>query len=83
MMDYYPEAQLMRGQGGRVTLVCTVAKNGSIDCVVVDETPQGKGFGTAAIRASKRFRIAPATENGVPTEGGKIRVPIRFDPPKG
>lgn len=75
---YYPERAMDRNQEGRVSLDCIVAADGRINCSVISEDPSGWGFGDAAIRISRSFRMAPATQDGVPTSGGRVRVPIRF-----
>jgi protein TonB len=69
---------LEREKSGRVVLACTIAANGSIDCAVASETPEGWGFGDAAMKMARLFQIAPMTVNGQPTAGGKINVPITF-----
>jgi periplasmic protein TonB len=76
---HYPPRALDRGQEGRVTLDCIVNADGRINCTVTGEEPSGWGFGEAAIRISRSFRMAPATRNGAPTSGGRVRVPIRFN----
>ena len=76
---YYPERALERGQEGRVSLACIVGADGRIACTVTSEDPQGWGFGEAALRISRHFRMAPATRDGVPTSGGRVNVPIRFN----
>ena len=76
---YYPERALERGQEGRVNLACVVAADGRISCAVTSEDPTGWGFGDAAIRISRHFRMAPATRDGAPTAGGRVNVPIRFN----
>lgn len=76
---YYPDRALEREQEGRVTLDCVVAADGRIACTVTSEEPAGWGFGEAALRISRFFRMAPATQDGVPTSGGRVRVPIRFN----
>jgi periplasmic protein TonB len=75
---YYPPRALEREQEGRVSLDCVVAADGRISCTVTSEDPSGWGFGEAAIRISRSFRMAPATRDGVPTSGGRVRVPITF-----
>jgi len=75
---YYPTRAVERDREGRVTLNCTVNADGTIACIVADESPQGWGFGEAAIQISKFFMMAPQTINGAPTSGGKISVPITF-----
>jgi len=76
---YYPNRALERGQEGSVTLSCVVAADGRIACTVSREDPTGWGFGEAALRISRHFRMAPATRDGVPTSGGRVNVPIRFN----
>ena len=41
------------------------------------------GFGEATLRMSKLFRMRPKTQDGAPVEGGSVRIPIRFNLPKG
>jgi protein TonB len=82
LLDFYPAGALDRGVGGRVVLNCLVGAGGGIECAVLSETPRGQGFARAALAASRLFRMAPATADGRPTEGGRIEVPIVFDPPK-
>lgn len=76
---YYPERALERGQEGRVNLACIVAADGRIACTVTSEDPSGWGFGEAALRISRHFRMAPATRDGAATSGGRVNVPIRFN----
>ncbi|MBL8548420.1 MAG: energy transducer TonB [Hyphomonadaceae bacterium] len=75
---YYPERALERERTGRVVLDCVVAADGRIGCGVASEDPTGWGFGEAAVRISRSFRMSPRMENGAPTEGGRVRVPINF-----
>ncbi len=76
---YYPERALERGQEGRVNLACIVAADGRISCSVTSEDPSGWGFGEAALRISRHFRMSPQTRDGVATSGGRVNVPIRFN----
>lgn len=73
---YYPERALERGQEGRVQLDCLVSADGRIACTVTSEDPQGWGFGDASLRVARHFRLAPATVDGRPTSGGRIRRTI-------
>jgi protein TonB len=75
---FYPPRALDRGVSGRVLLDCIVGADGRIACSVGSETPQGQGFGEAALRIAQSFRMAPQTVNGSPTDGGHVRVPITF-----
>lgn len=75
---HYPRRALERERDGRVVLDCVVAATGRLGCAVASETPAGWGFGEAALRISESFRMSPMLENGQPTEGGRVRVPIAF-----
>lgn len=73
---YYPA--LARGQGlnGRAVLQCVVRADGTLgDCIVVEETPAGVGFGEATMLASRKLRVGPAAPGGR-IEGATVRVPI-------
>jgi protein TonB len=75
---FYPDRAREREQEGRVTLDCLVSGDGRISCTVISEEPSGWGFGDAAVRISRSFRMAAQTSDGRPTTGGRIRVPITF-----
>jgi protein TonB len=75
---YYPSRALEREKEGKVVLNCVVQANGSISCSVSEESPEGWGFGDAAIKISRSFQMSPRLENGQPTEGGRVSVPIVF-----
>ncbi len=79
LADAYPGRALDLGMAGSVTLLCTVGVDGRVrDCKVAAETPKDLGFGPAALRLSRWFRIRPETENGEAIDGALVRVPLQF-----
>ena len=74
----YPSAALNAQREGRATLDCLVGHDGRIACTVIDQYPEGEGFGDAALRLSRLHRAAPQTRDGVATSGGRVRLTLRF-----
>lgn len=75
----YPERALREGIGGAVTLNCEVTAAGAVaHCLVAAESPQGYGFGRAAVGLSSRFRLRPQTVDGEAVGGASVRIPLRF-----
>jgi protein TonB len=81
---YYPERALRMNVDGRATLSCTVNARGTLEnCSVASEEPADQDFGQSAMRMSKLFKMRPQTKDGAPVDGGTVRIPIRFQIPKG
>ncbi|WP_372785769.1 energy transducer TonB [Phenylobacterium sp.] len=65
----------------RVKLACTVQQGGSVtDCKVLTEEPAGQGVGAAALTLAPHFRLTTWTAEGLPTVGGVINIPLRYEP---
>lgn len=84
MAEFYPSRARMRGLAGRATVSCSVLADGTLAaCQVISEDPVGEGFGEAAVKMAQVFRMRPMTKDGLPVEGGTVRIPLRFILPGG
>lgn len=64
----------------RVVMACKVVAQGIVEgCAVKSAEPTGLGYDQAALMLSKYFRLAVWTEEGLPTVGGTVVIPVRFD----
>ncbi|MBI1251213.1 MAG: hypothetical protein GC189_07060 [Alphaproteobacteria bacterium] len=74
----FPARALRENVSGRAELDCLILTTYQARCVVVSESPQGYGFGQAAMRASGGFRAERALDDGSPAVGARTRVAITF-----
>lgn len=76
---YYPAAALRRNMEGAVQLDCLVTTSGALQCAVLSETPANWGFGAAAIRIARDYRMVPAMRNGAAIEARyQMRIPFQL-----
>ncbi len=76
---FYPREAFMRGIAGEVVLDCEIDTQGRLSCAVVSETPEGQGFGEAALRIAGGHVMRPATQNGAPMRA-RYRMVVPFSP---
>jgi len=75
----YPLIPLAFGIGGKAIISCQVDAFGKLQACKVDaETPEGLGFGDAAVSMAPAFHLRPMSVNGKFVEGGEVRIPLRF-----
>jgi outer membrane biosynthesis protein TonB len=76
---HYPADSLYDHVTGNVILQCLVrAEDGGLLCVVVSETPEGRGFGEAALKVAQSYRAGPELQDGSPSAGARIRIMVAF-----
>jgi protein TonB len=82
LVQFFPPQALEQGTSGRTVMDCVVRADGTLtDCTVTSETPSGRGFGRAALQASRLFKMRPKTVDGAPVEGAHVTVPMRWNAP--
>lgn len=74
-------ADLKTAETARVMLQCAVEPGGSLSgCTVTSEQPAGVGLAAAAMALVPSFRVTTWTAEGLPVVGGKVNIPLRFEP---
>lgn len=63
---------------GRVTVSCAAMADGRLSaCTVLNETPEGAGFGPAAVEAMRSARVSPSTIDSA-ASGARVTFTVRF-----
>ena len=76
---FYPERAQRLEKTGNVTLQCQVTAKGTVTgCAVLSEDPVDFGFGDAALKLSRLFKMKPKMEDGQAVEGASVKIPIAF-----
>jgi len=76
---YYPDRAQRFNMGGSAKISCVVTASGTLsDCSIVSETPEGYGFGDAALKMAKLFKMRPQTRDGQAVGGASVVVPLKF-----
>jgi len=79
-LRHYPDRASRLRLAGQATIECVVNRLGALDdCALVSETPKDAGFGQAALRLSKLYKMKPNTKDGYPTAGGTVKFTIEFN----
>lgn len=72
----YPHGAASVGMGGKALLRCQVVRGGRLEaCQIRRESPQGAGFGAAAVTLARSFRVDTQSEA---SRTGELDLPIGF-----
>lgn len=64
---------------GHATVQCTAHGDGSVtSCVVVAESPEGRGLGQEAVRVVQRGKLSDGTASVVGSAGRTFQTTVRF-----
>lgn len=79
MARYYPDRAARLERTGNVLLQCLVTAKGAVStCSVISEDPTEFGFGDAALKLSRLFKLRPGSVDGQAIEGAQVKIPIAF-----
>ena len=75
---YFPDRAIDAGVSGSVTLDCIIGGGGRLACSVAGESPDGYGFGRAAINISRQLRVDTRLSDGSSAAGRNLILPLSF-----
>ncbi len=78
--EAYPQGARRSNLAGRVQLQCVVQSDLRASCSILSETPQGYGFGDAALRVARSYRARPTLDDGASAIGARANLNITFRP---
>src|SRR5665213_2407645 len=79
MAANYPRRALDRNLQGRTDIHCFIGSAGNLrDCTVLDEFPEGMGFGTSGLTLARIFQMKPRAADGEKVERAAITIPISW-----
>ena len=79
MARYYPERAQRLEKTGHVKMSCSVTSKGTLTgCSITSEDPSDYGFGDAALKLARLFKMRPQEDNGQAVDGASITNPITF-----
>jgi TonB family protein len=82
-VSIWPAKAFRKGTEGRVTLRCRINVHGLAEvCGVKSESPEGEGFGAAAMQLRPTFKLKPINgPDGAPIEA-QVDIAVKFHPPR-
>ncbi len=79
LVSFYPKAAEKAGKTGMAAITCRVRRDGGLRaCKVTSQDPAQYGFGEAALKMSANFRMKAMDQDGRPTAGAQVTIPIKF-----
>nr|WP_255548060.1 energy transducer TonB [Erythrobacter ani] len=76
----YPKEAREAGIFGRAFLKCrALSRNRVRDCSIVAESPAGMGFGAAALKAQRSYRVKIRDQSGDQVYGRWMIIEIAYD----
>ena len=76
----YPRRAQSRGKSGYAVVEVVITTTGGVrDPILLEEDPEGYGFGRAALRAAEKLKYNPRVVDGVPEEVPGVLYKFSFN----